>query len=149
MMRPEEGTPWRCSVCCVCLCVSMCVSMCVCVCLCVSVCVCVYVCLCVSMCMCVCVCLCVCVFPKPVVIGESLQRVPASSPAAMASRRLSSGRRGAGEERACQRLRPLVIVADGGRRRLSTSPRRAAGNKDGAAGGRSLKSNKETFSGGR
>ncbi|TNN22524.1 hypothetical protein EYF80_067361 [Liparis tanakae] len=53
----------------------------------------------------------------------------------MTSRRLASRRRGAGEERACQRLRPLVIGADGGRRHPSTSPRRAAGNKDAAAEG--------------
>lgn len=74
---------------------------------------------------------CVCDrFPKPVVIGESLQRIPASSlVAALAGnggRRLVSG--DTSWSRACQKLLVIVCVVRGdsspadGRRHPSTSP---------------------------
>lgn len=88
-----------------------------------------------GVCMCACAtqsrCVCVCDrFPKPVVIGESLQRIPASSlVAALAGnggRRLVSG--DTSWSRACQKLLVIVCVVRGdsspadGRRHPSTSP---------------------------
>lgn len=77
------------------------------------------------------VCVCVCdTFPKPVVIGESLQRIPASSLVAAhsgnGSRRLVS--RDGSWSRACQSLLVIAGVVRGdsspanGRRHPSTSP---------------------------
>lgn len=77
------------------------------------------------------VCVCVCdTFLKPVVIGESLQRIPASS--LVAARAGNGGRRLVSRDgswsRACQRLLVIVGVVRGdsspayGRRHPSTSP---------------------------